>query len=134
MALDVAASEACSGDVGLSALADAGAAGGAGDEVGVAFAADLAAEVGGQVGSGALGDLAGEVYVALGLLGVMGERGLCLLEEGVDPFQDDLGGLFGHRGLPFCWVWGLWDIVYKSMVVVWCVGAGWGSQVSPWGS
>ena len=44
--MDVTAFEAGGGDVGLPALVDAGAAGGAGDEVGVAFAADLAAEVG----------------------------------------------------------------------------------------
>ncbi len=107
MALDVAAFEACGGDVGLPALADAGAAGGAGYKVCVAFAADLAAEVGGQVGAGALGDLAGEVDVALGELGVPGVCGLCLLEEGADPFQGDLGVLFGHFGLPFGRVWGL---------------------------
>jgi len=104
--LDVAAFEACGGDVGFPALADAGAAGGSGDEVGVAFAADLAAEVWGEVSAGALGDLAGEVDVALGALGVMGERGFCLLEEGVDPFQGDFSGLFGHFGLPFVRVWG----------------------------
>jgi len=46
VALDVAASEAGGGYVGFPALADAGAAGGSGDEVGSAFPADLVAELG----------------------------------------------------------------------------------------
>ena len=46
-ALDVTAFEARGGDVGLSALAYPGAAGGAGDQVCAALAADLATEVGG---------------------------------------------------------------------------------------
>jgi hypothetical protein len=124
VALDVAAFEAGGGDVGLPALADTGAACGAGDEVCAAFAADLAAEVWGQVGAGALGDLAGEVYVPLGLLGVPGVCGFGLLEEGVDPFKGDFGGLFRHFGLPFVRVLVLGDRVYKSMVGVWFVEAG----------
>jgi hypothetical protein len=80
VALDVATFEAGGGDVGLSALADTGAAGGSGDEVGAAFTADLAAEVGGEVGAGALGYPAREVDVALSELGVLGECGFCLLE------------------------------------------------------
>jgi len=52
----VAAAEAGGGDVGLPALADAGAAVGAWDEVGFAAGADAPAEVCWEVGAGAHGD------------------------------------------------------------------------------
>ena len=105
----MAAPEAGGGDVGLAALADAGAAGGAGDEVGLAAAADASPEVAGEVGSGAHGDPAGEVDVALGLVGIFGEGLLCLVEEDADAFSGDLLGLsVGHFGGLFFgfWVWG----------------------------
>ena len=70
----------------LSTLAYPGAAGRTGGEICVTFPADLAAEVRWKMYSASLGDLAGEVNVTLGLLGIDGEFGFRLLEENVYPF------------------------------------------------
>jgi len=102
----VAAFEAGDGDVGLPALADAGAAGGAGDEEGLAAAADAPPEVAGEVGAGAHGDPTGEVDVALGEVGVAGEGFLSLVEEDADALQCDACGLsVGHFWWPFSGFW-----------------------------
>ena len=52
--------------MGFPALADAGAAGDAWDEVSLATPADSSTEVAWKVGSGTHGDLSGEVDVSLG--------------------------------------------------------------------
>jgi len=83
--------------VGLPALPDAGPAGGARDEEGVAAAADPAAEVPGEPEPGAHRDPPGEVDVPLGPGGVLGEGLVGEPEEDADPLHGGLQRLpVGH--------------------------------------
>ena len=100
----MAAAEAGDCYVGLPALADAGAAVGAGDEEGVAASADPPAEVPGEVGAVACADPPGEVYVPLGALGVGGVCCLGLSEEDAYALLGDVVSV-GHLGWPFFGLW-----------------------------
>jgi len=86
--------------VGLSALPDAGSAGGSGDEEGAAAAADPSAEVSGEAEACAHRDLPSEVDVPLGPCRVCGEGLVCEAEEDADALPCDALRLPVGHGVP----------------------------------